>query len=389
LPGRCFSELKIYSIGKSANLKDLKMTTTDRRQFLAKYLPTLSVVGGAVLALDACTEVEKDTAVQWRLRTSWQKDMPGFFEAAERLAKRINHCCAARLRVTVVAAESNLDAFTVFDEVAAGRVEMAHTSAGFWRGKSAATAFFASLPFGMTASESTSWILAGEGWALWRELYANFGLVPFPVGNTGAQMAGWFKRELKSLRGVRGLKLRLTGLAAEVWQRVGGEVVTLDGMGLVQALNAGTIDAAEWMGPWNDLSLGLHQAAKNYYYPGWQEPSATLECIVNQRALHELPQDLQAAVENACLASHAEETALMNARNQQALLTLVSVHRVNVLRLPTDVITALSRASEAARAELAARDHFAQRVFDSAMAFREQARQWQQVGDQAFVAARG
>ncbi len=365
------------------------MTANHRREFLTRHLPKLTVAGVGLLALDACTPVAKDSAVQWRLRTSWQKEMPGFFAAAERLAQRINHSCSGRLKVTVLAADSNNDAFTVFDDVAAGRVEMAHTSAGFWRGKSAATAFFASLPFGMTASESTGWILAGEGWALWRELYANFGLVPFPVGNTGAQMAGWFKRELKSLRGVRGLKLRLTGLAADVWQRIGGEVVALDGAALVAAMNSGAIDAAEWMGPWNDLELGLHQAARNYYYPGWQEPSATLECIVNLGALNALAPDVQTAVESACLASHAEETALMNARNQQALLTLVSVHKINVLRLPTDVITALSRASETVRAELAARDHFARRVFDSAMAFREQARQWQQVGDQAFVTARG
>lgn len=367
------------------------MSAINRRQFLSDRLPLLALAGSAALTMAACTpnEVEKSTAIQWRMRTSWQKDMPGLFEAAQRLAKRINHSCAGRLKVSVQAAESSQEAFGIFDEVAAGRCEMAHTSAQFWAGKSLATTFFSSLPFGMTAGESTSWLLAGEGWALWRELYAKFGLAPFPVGNTGAQMAGWFKRELKSLRGVKGLKLRVTGLAAEVWRRIGGEVISLDGSALVNALDAGTIDAAEWMGPWNDLSLGLHRGARNYYYPGWQEPSATLECMINQRAFDALPDDLQTAIESACLACHAEETALMTARNQQALLTLVGVHKINVVRLPTDVITALSRASEAVRSDLAARDKFARRVFDSAMAFREQARQWQQVGDQAFVTARG
>lgn len=367
------------------------MNPINRRQFLSNHAPKLALAGGAAFSIAACTPKveEKNTAIQWRMRTSWQKDMPGLFEAAERLAKRINHSCTGRLKVSLHAAETPQEAFGVFDEVAAGRCEMAHTSAQFWAGKSLATTFFSSLPFGMTAGESTSWLLAGEGWALWRELYEKFRLAPFPVGNTGAQMAGWFKNELKSLRGVKGLKLRVTGLAAEVWRRIGGEVVAVDGAGLVNALETGSIDAAEWMGPWNDLSLGLHRAAHNYYYPGWQEPGATLECIVNLNALDALPQDLQTAIESACLASHAEETALMTARNQQALLTLVSVHKVNVLRLPTDVITALSRASEAVRSDLAERDQFARRVFDSAMAFREQARQWQQVGDQAFVIARG
>jgi TRAP-type mannitol/chloroaromatic compound transport system substrate-binding protein len=143
------------------------------------------------------------------------------------------------------------------------------------------------------------------------------------------------------------------------------------------------------MGPWNDLQLGLHQAARHYYYPGWQEPGSTLECIINQRALAALPEDLQATLEAVCLACHAEETALMAARNQQALLNLVSVHKINVSRLPQDVITALSHAAETVRAELAERDKFAKKVFDSAMNFREQARQWQQVGEQAFVLARG
>ena len=269
------------------------MSPINRRQFLRHRLPLLALAGSAALTMAACTpnEIEKSAAIQWRMRTSWQKDMAGLFEAAQRLAKRINHSCAGRLKVSVQAAESSEKAFGVFDEVAAERCEMAHTSAQFWAGKSLATTFFSSLPFGMTAGQSTSWLLAGEGWALWPELYAKFGLTPFPVGNTNAQIAGWFTQELKSLRGVKGLKLRVT--------------------------------------------------------------------------------------------------ALMTARNQQALLTLVGVHKINVVRLPTDVITALSRSSEAVRSDLAARDQFARRVFDSAMAFREQARQWQQVGDQAFVTARG
>ena len=258
------------------------MSLINRRQFLSQRAPMLALAGSAALASAACAPKEaKSAALQWRMRTSWQKDMPGLFEAAERLAKRINHSCTGRLKVSVQAAETSQEAFGVFDEVAAGRCEMAHTGAQFWAGKSLATTFFSGLPFGMTAAESSSWLLAGEGWALWRELYAKFGLAPFPVGNTGAQMAGWFTRELKSLRGVKGMKMRLTGLAAEVWRRVGGEVVALDGEALVNALTAGSIDAAEWMGPWNDLSLGLHRGAHNYYYPGWQEPSAALECIVN------------------------------------------------------------------------------------------------------------
>jgi TRAP-type mannitol/chloroaromatic compound transport system substrate-binding protein len=375
-----------HEIKHASMTNDAKAATPNRRQLLALGA---AAFGTAVLTSACTTAPTADTAIQWRLRTSWRSDMPGFAAAAERLAARINQLCGGRLKVSVLPAASSVQAFSVFDDVSAGRAEMAHTSAQFWAGKSLAAPFFSSVPFGMTSDETTSWLLAGEGLALWRELYGHFGLVPFPVGNTGAQLAGWFKREVKSLRTLRKLKMRLTGLGAQVWQRIGGTVIAMDGADLVAALNADTLDAAEWLGPWNDLQLGLHMAAGFYYYPGWQKPGATMECIVNQNALNQLAPELQAAIESACLACHAEETALMNARNQQALLTLVSVHKIDVRRLPAEVIAALLHAAEAVRAELAAQDTFARRVFDSAMAFREQARQWQQVGEHAFVAARG
>jgi TRAP-type mannitol/chloroaromatic compound transport system substrate-binding protein len=323
------------------------------------------------------------------MRSSWAKDFPGLFEAAERLAKRINDCCAGQLKVSVIGSENAAEAFGVFDEVSLGQVQMGHSCALFWQGKSSAAPFFAGLPFGMTASENTSWLLAGEGLALWRELYAHFGLVPFPAGNLGAQMAGWSRKEMRSLRQVRALTMRMTGLSAQIWQRIGGQTVNLEGKDLVDALKAGKLDGAEWMGPWHDQELGLHKVAKHYYYPGWQEPGSSLECFVNQAALKSLPANLQASIESACLASHLEETSLMQARNQQALLNLVSVHQINVRRLPADLLSALSAASDSVRAELIESDQFAKRVFDSAMRFREQARQWQIVAEQAFVNARG
>ena len=362
---------------------------TTRRAFLRAQLAPAALAAGA-LSLSGCSsDVAPPSPTIWRMRASWNKAFPGLYEAAERLAKRINLCCHGRLKIELLASENANEAFSVFDDVANGRIEMAHSSAQFWQGKSEASVFFASLPFGLTAQECTSWLFAGEGLELWRELYGHFGLVPFPVGNSGAQMAGWFKRELSNLRSVRGLKMRITGLPAQVWQRIGGVAVNLPGADIGKAFEASEIDAAEWMGPWNDLQLGLHEKARNYYYPGWHDPGAIVECIINKRALAALPEDLQASVEAACLASYAEETALMQARNQQALITLGSVHKVNVRKLPADVLLALARASETVINELSERDTFAKKVFVSAMRFREQARQWQQVSDQAFIAARG
>lgn len=362
---------------------------TSRRAFLRDRLAPVALATGA-LALSGCGDkAPAPSPIVWRMRASWNNSFPGLFEAAERLAKRINLCCHGRLKIELRASSNADEAFSVFDDVANGRIEMAHSSAQFWQGRSEASVFFSSLPFGLTAQECTSWLFAGEGLELWRELYAHFGLVPFPVGNSGAQMAGWFKRELANMRSVRGLKMRITGIPAKVWQRIGGVAVNLPGAQIAKAFEDSEIAAAEWMGPWNDLELGLHERARNYYYPGWHDPGSILECIINKRALDALPEDLQASVEAACLASHTEETALMQARNQQALITLGSVHKVNVRKLPADVLLALARASEAVINELSERDKFAKKVFVSAMRFREQARQWQQVSDQAFVTARG
>jgi TRAP-type mannitol/chloroaromatic compound transport system substrate-binding protein len=357
-----------------------------RRKFLSRTL--LAGAGAATFAGCSSSNTE-EAAIQWTLRTSWTKDFPGLFDAAGRLAKRINDCCAGHLKISVVGAETSDQAFSVFDAVSAGSAQMGHSCALFWQGKSIAAPFFAGLPFGMTSSEITSWLLAGEGLALWRELYAHFSLIPFPVGNLGAQMAGWSRKEIRSLRQVRALKMRMTGLSAEVWRRTGGQIVDLEGSKIVAALKAGELDSAEWMGPWHDQELGLHLAAKHYYYPGWQEPGSTLECFINKPAFDALSPQLQAAIESACLASHVEESALMQARNQQALLNLVSAHQVNVRRLPADILSALLQASDALRAEIVERDSFAKKVFDSSMRFREQARQWQNVAELAFVSARG
>lgn len=362
---------------------------TSRRAFLRQGLAPTALALGALSVAGCASKDEPANPVVWRMRTSWNKSVPGLFEAAERLARRISLCCRGRLKIELRASENAEQSFSVFDDVANGRLEMAHSSAQFWQGKSEASVFFASIPLGLTAGECASWLFAAEGLELWRELYGHFGVVPFPVGNTGAQMAGWFKREVASLRSLRGLKMRITGVPAKVWERIGGVAINLPGADIAKALEASDIGAAEWMGPWNDLQLGLQEHARNYYYPGWHDAGSIVECMVNKNALAALPEDLQASVEAACLASYAEETALMQARNQQALITLGSVHKVNVRKLPTDVLLALARASEAVVSELSERDKFAKKVYASVMRFREQARQWQQVSDQAFVAARG
>ena len=249
--------------------------------------------------------------------------------------------------------------------------------------------FFCSVPFGLTATEMTAWLHEGGGLELWREAYAPHGLLPFPAGNTGVQMAGWFRAPVESLQSLQGLKIRLPGLGGEVMARLGATPVNLPGDAIFAALKDGTLDAAEWMGPSNDLAFGLPRAAKYGYAPGWQEPGATMEAIVNIDAWRRLPPDLQAIVETCCHALNDAMLAEYTARNAQALDALVREHGADLRQLPDDVLVALRAAAEIVLDEAAGSDPLARRALDSMRAFRSRARGWAALSDEAYAAARG
>ena len=219
----------------------------------------------------------------------------------ERLARLIGEMSGGRLVIKVYGAGELVPAFEVFDAVAQGTAQLGHGASYYWKGKVPATQFFAAMPFGINAQEFNVWIYHGGGLELWRELYARFGLVPEPAGNTGVQMGGWFNKEINSVADLEGLRMRIPGIGGEVLRKVGGTPVNIPGAELFTALESGTIDATEWVGPMNDLAFGLFRAAKYYYYPGWHEPGTALEAVVNREAYEALPPDLQAIVEVACV----------------------------------------------------------------------------------------
>lgn len=326
--------------------------------------------------------------LRWKLATSWPKNFPGLGDGAALLGDLITRASGGRLSVHVYGGGELLPPFQVFDAVARGSVEMAHSASYYWADRAPAAPLFSAVPFGFDAQEMNAWLHGGGGLALWRELYARAGLVPFAAGNTGMQMAGWFRREVDSLADLQGLKMRIPGLGGETIARIGAEPVAVAGADIVSALENGRIDAAEWMGPHNDLAFGLHRAAKYYYYPGWQEPCSTLECMVNAEAWAELPPDLQTIVETCCRAVDATMLADYTARNRQALDRLVRDHGVELRKLPDDVLAALKRASAAVLSDLAAADPFARRVLDSIRDFRAQLQDWRLVSDEAYFEAR-
>jgi TRAP-type mannitol/chloroaromatic compound transport system substrate-binding protein len=332
--------------------------------------------------------MDKQQSFKWKLVTTWPKNYPGLGTAPENFAKKVNAMSDGRLQIKVFGAGQLVPAFEVFDAVSQGTAEMGHGASYYWTGKAKAAAFFTSIPFGLNAQEMNGWLHYGGGLELWRELYADFNLVPFAAGNTGVQMAGWFNREINSMADIKGLKMRIPGMGGDVITRAGGVSVTIAGGELYTAMQTGVIDALEWVSPYNDIALGFHQVAKYYYYPGWHEPGPTLELIINKDALATLPKDLQAIVETAARAVNQDMLDEYTARNNEALMQLVDVHGVQLKKLPDEVVLELRKISGEILEELAEDSELSRRIAESVKAFQKQATAYHRVSEEAYYQAR-
>lgn len=341
------------------------------------------VRGGAVGAPGADGEV-----LRWKLVTTWPKNLPGLGRAPETFARRVDELSGGRLQVRVYGGGEIVPALGVFDAVAGGVAEMGHGAAYYWKGKIPAAVFFTAVPFGMTAQEMNGWLHYGGGEALWRELYAPFGVIPFAGGSTGVQMAGWFNRELRSVEDLAGLKMRIPGLAGEVFTAAGGTAVNIPGGEVYTSMQTGVIDAVEWVGPYNDIALGLHEVAEYYYYPGWHEPGAMLEFIVNEEAYASLTPRLRAVVRHAARATNQDMLDEFTARNNAALESLQAEHGVKVRRLPDEILTLLHDKSREVMADLIAADPAARKVYGSYREFHDAVRAYHRISEQGYINAR-
>ena len=355
-----------------------------RREFIG------GLGGGAALA--ACTPQTQQQGVSasaerfsWKLVTTWLPNFPGLGTGVNTLARYIREMSAGRIEITIYAAGELVPAFEVFDAVSQGSAEMGHGAAYYWRGKSEAAQFFATVPFGLNAHEQNAWLYYGGGLDLWREVYEPFNLMPFPAGNTGVQMGGWFNRPIDGLADLNGLKMRIPGIGGEVLRRAGGTPVNLPLSEIFTALQTGSIDATEWVGPYNDVAIGLHQAARYYYYPGWQEPAPTLECIINRDAWNSLPEDLQAIVRVACQATTLDMISEFMARNATSLAQLQADENVELRKFPDDVLVGLKELSREVIEELAVDDPVFARVWDSCREFMAISQPWQAISEQAYL----
>lgn len=325
---------------------------------------------------------------EWTLITTWPKNLPGLGTAPEKLARLVDQMSNGRLKIKVYGSGELVPAFEVFDAVAAGTAQMGHGASYYWRGKMPLAAIFSTVPFGMTAQEMNAWLHYGGGLELWRKLYVKFGIVPLAAGNSGVQMAGWFNKEINSLADIQGLVMRIPGLGGEVFQRAGGVAVALPGSEIYTSLQTGTIDATEWVGPYNDLAFGFQNIAKYYYYPGWHEPGTTLEAIVNKQAWDSLPMDLQRILEVASRAINQDVLDEFTARNNRALTILVNEHDVELRRLPEDVLIKFAELSEIVLNEAAADDPLSLEILRSYRDFLEEVRAYHSISEKAYINAR-
>ena len=352
------------------------------------------LAGAAALTACAREPAEPGAGAQsqerfnWKLVTTWPPNFPGLGTGVNTLVRYIEQMSAGRIRITIYAAGELIPALEVFDAVSRGTAEMGHGAAYYWRGKTEAAQFFAAIPFGLNAHEMHGWLYYGGGLELWREVYAPFDLVPLPAGNTGVQMGGWFNKRIDSMADLRGLKMRIPGIGGEALRLAGGTPVTLPGSEIFTALQTGSIDATEWVGPYNDMAIGLHQAARYYYYPGWQEPGPTLECIINADAWNSLPEDLQAIVSVACQAATLDMTSEYMARNASSLRELEANERVEILAFPPSVLEGLKGLTFQVVERLAAADPTVAKVWTSYRSFMELSEKWQRISEQAYLDTR-
>ena len=355
----------------------------------------LGLGAAAAAAAAACSRdakqadlVESGRTHEWRLVTTWPANFPGLGTGATEFARRVEACSGGRLKIRVYGDGELVPAFEIFDAVATGTAEMGHGAAYYWKGKVPASSFFASIPFGLTAQEMNAWLYFGGGWELWKEAYAPFGLIPAPCGSSGCQMGGWFRKEIRSMADLKGLKMRIPALGGEVIARAGGTPVTMPGSEIFTSLQSGAIDATEWIGPYNDLAFGLYKAAKYYYYPGWHEPGSTLEMIINRGAFESLPEDLREIVMACAGATNDRMLAEFTARNAEALQTLVRDHGVELRAFPDDVMRELKRLSAEVLAEAAAADPLFRRVLESLQAFQQRMTPYLDIAERAYLNAR-
>ena len=336
-----------------------------------------------VLAAGVAPAVHAQAAIRWRLASSFPKALDTIYGAAENFSNSLKKMSGGKFEVSVHAAGELMPAFGVVDGVQQGSIEMCHTAPYYFFGKDETFALGCAIPFGLNSRQMTAWMYEGNGLKLMREFYAKYNMVNFPGGNTGTQMGGWYRKEIKGLADIKGLKMRIGGFGGKVLERIGGVPQNIPGGEIYAALEKGTIDSAEWVGPYDDQKLGFNKVAPFYYYPGWWEGGPQLDFYVNNKAFDALSPDYKAMVEAAASEAHVTMQARYDARNPAALKQLVG-SGTKLRPFPKEVMNAAFKAAMGFYDELSGKNENWKKVYADFSKFRAEQNLWFKFADAQF-----
>ncbi|MCK0512171.1 TRAP transporter substrate-binding protein [Aromatoleum buckelii] len=350
----------------------------ERRSFLKN-----AGIAGVLAAGSAPAIIHAQQNLRWRLASSFPKSLETLFGGAETFAKNVTEATGGKFTVSVHAAGELVPAFGVVDAIQQDTIECAHTAPYYFFGKDEAFALDCAIPFGMNSRQQTAWMYEGNGLKLMREFYANYNIINFPMGNSGAQMGGWYRKEIKSLADVNGLKMRIGGFGGRVLAKLGAVPQNIPAAEIYQSLEKGTVDAAEWIGPYDDLKLGLHKVAKNYYYPAWWEGSTQFSVLINTKAFNSLSNEYKAIVRQAASDAHVSVQATYDGRNPTALKQLIA-EGAKLSRLPKEVMDAAFKASREVYAELNDKNPNWKKIYADYSRFQADAYQWEGIAEGSY-----
>ncbi len=370
----------------------------ERREFLG--MATKGAAGAALIGLAGCQSEETPEVVEqaqetaqevqdviaqesgfpeitWEMATSWPLALDTIYGGAEIFANRLSQITGGKFTVLPRAAGELVGGTEVLDAVESGALQIGHTASYYYTGKSPATAFGTALPFGLTARQQNAWLYEGGGLQLMQDFYAGrFNIIQFPAGNTGAQMGGWYNKEINTAADFEGLKMRIPGLGGQVYDRLGATVQVIPGGEIFQALQTGAIDATEWVGPYDDYKLGFHTVTKYYYYPGWWEPGPTLEVQINLDEYNKLPEEYKAAVQAAAVDANMGMLARYDVKNIGALAQIRDESEVELRPFSDEVLSAARDASFALYDEFSQQDSDFAAIFTPWNDFRQKISEW-------------
>ena len=350
-----------------------------RRSFLKKA--GVGVAAGAVVAPALGQGAQPE--VKWRLASSFPKSLDTIYGSAETISKRVAAATNGKFQIQVFAAGEIVPGLQVLDAVQNATVQCCHTAPYYFFGKDPTFAFACAIPFGMNTRMQNAWMYHGGGLDLMREFLKDYNIINFPAGNTGAQMGGWFRKEIKTVADLKGLKIRIGGYGGAVLAKLGAVPQQIPGGDIYPALEKGTIDAAEWVGPYDDEKLGFYKVAKNYYYPGWWEGGPELDLFVNTKAWADLPKDYQAILEGACYEANVDMVAKYDAVNPPALRRLVA-NGVQLRPFSREIMQACYKATDEVNEETAAKNEKYRKIYESWKKFRNEEILWFRVAAQNF-----